>query len=107
MGAQDAGAAAPQYDFVFEDTMDFVKADMLAGEREGGEREREGEGGGRREEGLVKAEGIGGAQGGRGAIRAGRERARAACGLIATMATRALGHDAGSTPLLHKGSALG
>ncbi|KAG2437125.1 hypothetical protein HYH02_011381 [Chlamydomonas schloesseri] len=31
VGAQDAGAAAPQYDFVFEDTMDFVKADMLAG----------------------------------------------------------------------------
>ncbi|GIL53495.1 hypothetical protein Vafri_9087, partial [Volvox africanus] len=31
VGAQDAGAAVPQYDYIFEDTMDFVKADMLAG----------------------------------------------------------------------------
>jgi hypothetical protein len=27
----DAGASLPQYDFVFEDTMDFVKADVIAG----------------------------------------------------------------------------
>ncbi len=32
VGAQDGGAAVPQYDYVFEDTMDFVKAGMLAGE---------------------------------------------------------------------------
>ncbi|GLC34308.1 hypothetical protein PLESTM_000181000 [Pleodorina starrii] len=31
VGAQDGGAAVPQYDYVFEDTMAFVKADMLAG----------------------------------------------------------------------------
>ncbi|KAG2496372.1 hypothetical protein HYH03_005601 [Edaphochlamys debaryana] len=31
VGAQDGGASLPQYEYVFEDTMAFVKADMLAG----------------------------------------------------------------------------
>ena len=33
-GAADGGAGLPQYDYLFEDTMEFVKADMLAGNLE-------------------------------------------------------------------------
>lgn len=31
-GAQDAGSAQPQYDFVFEDSIDFIKTAMIAGD---------------------------------------------------------------------------
>lgn len=33
-GAADAGAALPQYDFVFEDSIDFIKTAMIAGEND-------------------------------------------------------------------------